>query len=73
MSREWADAVGIVTSLGLATGGYQIQKRCHTTAEDSRPGEFFSISMLLKAAGDFLLCAGVLLALVLAGILIAGH
>lgn len=74
MSREWIDAVGIVASLGVATGGYEIQKRCHPSPDDLRPGELFSsIPVLLKAAGEFLLWGGALLALVLAGILITAR
>ncbi len=73
MSRVWIDAVGILASLGVATGGYEMQKRCRPSPEDSRPGELFSIPLLLKAAGQFLLCGGVLLALILAGILITAR
>lgn len=73
MSRELVDAVGIVASLGLATGGYEIQRSHHATGGDPPPGELFHIPTLLKAAGEFLMWGGVLLALLLAGILIAAR
>ena len=73
MSRLWVDAVGILASLGVATGGYQMQKRCRPAPEDARPGELFTIPLLLKATGEFLLCGGVLLALILAGILVTAR
>ena len=73
MNGEWFSAIGIVAGLALATGGYELRKSYRASADDPSPVGLLSIPILMKAAGEFLLCAGVLLALLLAGILITAR